>query len=135
MGIFSKLFGKKKAKEFDDQPMPSSKQAPKPAPETPLSKPVSTLEEVQSDIRDRNVDQVPEPKKAPESRSQVSEADAVKPKKLEYHIKKQGAEWVVIEHQAEAPLRTFNTQKEAIAYVQEENLPHVVFKADGSPKN
>lgn len=135
MGILSKLFGKKKAKETDNQPLPSNRQAPKPAPETPLSKPVSTLEEVQNDIRDQNMDHVPEPKKVPESRAQVSEADASKPKKIEYHIKKQGSEWVVIEHQAETPLRSFNTQKDAIAYVQEENLPHVVFKADGSPKN
>lgn len=134
MGIFSKLFGKKKAQESKESAIPSNKQAPKPAPEAPLTKPASTLGEVQSDIREGNIEGIPAIKKASESQAEVTEADAVDSQATKYHIKKQGSEWVVISTSSKSPLRTFATQKDAIAYATKENLPHIVFKADGTPK-
>ncbi len=134
MGILSKFFGKKKPQDTKESVVPSNKQAPKPAPEAPLAKPASTLEEVQADIRDRNIEGIPSAKKASESQAEITEADVVVGKALEYHIKKQGSEWVVIETSAKHPLRSFSTQKDAIAYATKENLPHVVYKADGTPK-
>ncbi len=134
MSIFSKLFGKKKTQESKESALPSNKQAPKPAPEAPLAKPASTLDQVQTDLRDGNIEKIPPANATSDAQAVVTEADTVKPKSLEYHIKKQGSEWVIIESSAKSPLRTFATQKEAMAYASEENLPHVVFKADGTPK-
>lgn len=134
MGIFSKLFGKKKTQETKVSALPSSKQAPKPAPEAPLAKPASTLEEVQADIRDGNIEGMPSNKKASTSQAEISEADAVESETTKYHIKKQGSEWDVITESSKKPLRTFATQKEAIEYAKKENLPHTVFKVDGTPK-
>ncbi len=148
MGILKKLFGKKK-KEVSEEP--------KEAKATVENKDVS-LEDVNKELKDLETieedkkiekEAVPsktaqekvkttappkeeKPKPAAEKKAPAKKAETDKDV---YHIKKHAEGWQVIKDGADKAYRVFQYQKEAIDFAKDENLEHIVFKADGTPRD
>ncbi len=133
MGIFRRLFGKKKKET------PSENQRPR------SSKEVS-LEDVERELDDvERVDKTQPKKESIESKVEKSEPKA-EPKAEQktqeepageeavYHIKKHDDGWQLIKEGSQKPYRVFTYQKEAIDFAKEQSLDYQVYKADGTPR-
>ncbi len=158
MGIFSKLFGRKKKPSSEVQSEPKTEEKkPDASDEVTLEEVNESLDEVNTIAKDEPVEKPePEPteKEAPEKEASEektkphppekdtpvapakktttpSDEDASDDKPL-YHIKKHTDGWQVIKEDADKAYRVFKYQKEAITFADKENLEYQVYKADGT---
>ena len=145
MGIFSKLFGRKKKETPKAQENPQKEEKKtESADEVTLQEVNESLDEVNSISKDEPAKKpiqsspqedeatMSEPSEEPEPEP---EAEAVPDKKDDsplYHIKKHPEGWQVIKENADKAYRVFSYQKEAIDFAKQESLEYQVYKADGT---
>ncbi len=145
MGILKKLFGKKKKEEKVEKPQGQAQ------PEAE-SKDVS-LQDVNEELKnlktiedDKDIEKQEVPSKTDteevETKKPQSEAKPKAVPKKEtasdkpvYHIKKHKDGWQVMKAGADKAYRVFKYQKEAIDFAKEEDLEHIVYKSDGTPRD
>ena len=139
MGIFSKLFGRKKkdTKKVSNEPQ-REEQKTESADEVTLQEVNESLDEVNTISKDEPAKQsvTPSPEKDEAVKAEPSEPPKPEPKETDespvYHIKKHPDGWQVIKENADKAYRVFDYQKEAIDFAKNENLEYQVYKADGT---
>lgn len=142
MGIFSKLFGRKKKQE--KQPVNEKTTRPaEPSDEVSLEDVNESLEEVntiQKDEPKKEAPSKPGPEKTEEKKT-TEKAPTEEPAKAEkqpddekpvYDIKKHPEGWQVIKQGSDKAYRVFDYQKQAIDFAKSEDLEYRVFKSDGT---
>ncbi len=119
MGLFEKLFGKKKPAA--EPKHVEQVEQPEEITKTEILKEDArniTLEEVEKDLE--TLEKV-EPAVQPASASEKV-----------YHIKPHDKGWQLITEDAVKATRVFQYQKEAIQYAKDEGLTYVLYRADGT---
>ncbi len=145
MGIFSKLFGKKKSKEKVRADQINNEAATNNKIEEQDSRDI-TLEEVESELREVSIaDAHTRQPVPPKTETTLSQADEVRDRvekeahekmkldseETQYHIKKHSKGWQLIEGSNTKATKVFDTQKEAIDYAKEKDLNYLLYRADG----
>ncbi|MGM0436254.1 MAG: DUF2188 domain-containing protein [Bacillota bacterium] len=139
MGIFSKLFGRKKkdTKKVENEPQKEEKKTES-ADEVTLQEVNESLDEVNTISKDEPAKETvtPSPKEDEATKAEPASKPEPEPKEKDetplYHIKKHSEGWQVIKEGADKAYRVFNYQKEAIDFAKKENLEYQVYKADGT---
>lgn len=139
MGIFSKLFGRKKkdSPEVQNEPKKEEKKT-ETSDEVTLEEVNDSLDEVNTITKDEPVEKEqtkpspqPKTKKPTKDETESSAKDSSDDKPL-YHIRKHSDGWQIIKENADKAYRVFSYQKEAIEFANKENLKYQVYKADGT---
>ena len=161
MGLFSRLFGKKKKEENLDQK--KDQVLARHADNQEVLKEDArsvTLEDVETDIRTIEAVEPSQIKPEKPKRQEVFETEekevvdraaSLKEKEVvdeapeavitnqepvkAYSIKKHAKGWQIIADDAARAYRVFDTQKEAVEFAKENALEVTVYKADGTPRN